>query len=135
MLAQVSLEPINSNLALPFHFRLRHSIDVIIFNPPYVPTLTEEAREAQNNRDIQGSWAGGSDGMNITDQFLDLVEVCHVIEMLEVILIAHQPLMAPRAKFYLVAVKENNIPSIRHRMLEVHGLQSEVSSVIIPRLS
>jgi release factor glutamine methyltransferase len=135
MLAQVSLEPINSNLALPFHFRLRHSIDVIIFNPPYVPTLTEEAREAQNNRDIQGSWAGGSDGMNITDQFLDLVEVCHVIEILEVILIAHQPLMATRAKFYLVAVKENNIPSIRRRMLEVHGLQSEVSSVIIPRLS
>lgn len=48
--------------------------------------------------------------MNVTDQFLDLVE----------------PLMAPRARFYLVAVKENNIPSIRRRMLEIHGLQSEV---------
>jgi release factor glutamine methyltransferase len=43
--------------------------------------------------------------------------------------------MAPRARFYLVAVKENNIPSIRRRMLEIHGLQSEVSSIVIPRLS
>jgi len=106
---KVSLESINSNFALPLHVRLRRSIGVIIFNPPYVPTLTEEARNAQNTRDIQGSWAGGSDGMNVTDQFLDLVE----------------PLMAPRARFYLVAVKENNIPSIRRRMLEIHGLQSE----------
>jgi release factor glutamine methyltransferase len=75
MPAQVSLEPVNSSFALPFHSRLKGSVDVIIFNPPYVPTLRDEVREAQDTRDIQGSWAGGSDGMNITDQFLDVVEV------------------------------------------------------------
>lgn len=34
--------------------------------------------------------------------------------------------MSPHARFYLVAVKENNLPKIRQRMLEWHGLQSEV---------
>jgi len=107
---KVSLEPINSSFAFPFHFRLKHSVDIIVFNPPYVPTLMDEAREAQDTRDIEGSWAGGTNGMDVTDQFLDLVE----------------QLMAPRARFYLVAVKDNDIPSIRHRMLEVHDLQSEI---------
>ena len=35
----------------------------------------DEAKEAQHKRDIQGSWAGGSDGLDVTNQFLDLVEV------------------------------------------------------------
>jgi len=107
---KVSLEPINSSFAFPFHARLKHSVDIIVFNPPYVPTLMDEAREAHDARDIEGAWAGGANGMDITGQFLDLVE----------------QLMAPRARFYLVAVKENDIPSIRRRMLEVHGLQSEI---------
>lgn len=34
--------------------------------------------------------------------------------------------MSPYARFYLVAVKENNLPKIQQRMLERHGLQSEV---------
>lgn len=95
---------------------MKRAVDVIIFNPPYVPTNIDEARNAQYACDIQSSWAGGSDGMNITDQFLDLVE----------------QLMGPRARFYLVAVKENDIPSIRRRMLEIHGLQSDVGSFITP---
>jgi release factor glutamine methyltransferase len=95
----------------------------------------EEAREAQDTRDIQGSWAGGSDGMDITHQFLDLVEVWNAFLTTQVCLTVHKQLMAPRARFYLVAVQENDISSIRHKMLEVHGLQSEVGSFIIPLLS
>jgi len=106
----VALEPINTKFALPLHFRLRHTVDVVIFNPPYVPTVTDEVREAQETHDIRGSWAGGSDGMSVTNQFLDLV----------------QELMAPRARFYLVAVEQNDIPTIRHKMLSIHGLQSEI---------
>ena len=51
-------------------------VDVILFNPPYVPTSEEEALRAQDLRSIQGSWAGGSDGMQVTYAFLDHVEVC-----------------------------------------------------------
>jgi len=53
-----------------------HSVDVILFNPPYVPTNTEEILDAQTARGIESSWAGGLHGMNVTDLFLERVEVC-----------------------------------------------------------
>ena len=40
---------------------------------------------------------------------------------------ASQGLLSPRGKFYLVALKQNNIPNIRARMLENFGLFSQVS--------
>jgi len=52
---------------------------VLIFNPPYVPTPDEEAIAAQSQGGtcdtIAGSWAGGEDGMGVTNIFLDQVEV------------------------------------------------------------
>jgi release factor glutamine methyltransferase len=64
-----------ASLALPLLSRLKHSVDIILFNPPYVPTFTDEAEDAQGTADIAGSWAGGTDGMEITDVFLHIVEV------------------------------------------------------------
>lgn len=55
--------------------RLRHAVDVLIFNPPYVPTYDDEADDAQQEASIQGAWAGGKDGMQVTDVLLDQVEV------------------------------------------------------------
>jgi len=104
------LDAINSSFALPLLFRLRNSIDIVVFNPPYVPTADEEARDAQEARHIQGSWAGGSDGMQVTDVFLGMVP----------------ELLSSQGKFYLVAVKENNIPDIQRRMLENHRLESQI---------
>lgn len=69
---------VNASLADPFYQRLSNKVDVILFNPPYVPTLEEEALQAQDLRNIQGSWAGGSDGMQVTYAFLDRVEVCNL---------------------------------------------------------
>jgi release factor glutamine methyltransferase len=75
LLIQVVLDPITASLASPLRSRLKHSIDVLLFNPPYVPTDTHEANFAQSSGDIQGSWAGGVDGMQITNRFLDEVKV------------------------------------------------------------
>ena len=58
--------------------RLRHAVDVLIFNPPYVPTYDDEADDAQLGADIQGAWAGGRDGMRVTDVLLEQVEVRRV---------------------------------------------------------
>lgn len=63
------------NLADPFKLRLSSSIDVLIFNPPYVPTSVEEVEMAQSAAGIHGSWAGGNSGMQVTDIFLKDVEV------------------------------------------------------------
>lgn len=56
--------------------RLRHCVDIILFNPPYVPTDHGESFHAQGSAGIAGSWAGGLDGMEVTNRFLDNVEVC-----------------------------------------------------------
>ncbi|KAF9023424.1 S-adenosyl-L-methionine-dependent methyltransferase [Hymenopellis radicata] len=74
----------------------------------HLPTITEEALDAQDTRDIQGSWAGGEVGMEVTNYFLEMV---------------HE-LLSPRGVFYLVALKQNDIPSIQRKMLEQYGLRS-----------
>ena len=79
---QVDIQVVNASLADPFYQRLSNKVDVILFNPPYVPTTEEEVVQAQDLRNIQGSWAGGSDGMQITYAFLDRVEVCIFISEL-----------------------------------------------------
>lgn len=37
--------------------------------------MSTEALEAQGLRGIEGSWAGGSDGMQVTNTFLEVVHV------------------------------------------------------------
>lgn len=50
---------------------------MLLFNPPYVPTADHEASDAQLARDISGAWAGGIDGMQVTDYLLPRVKVRH----------------------------------------------------------
>ena len=57
----------------------RHSIDVLIFNPPYVPTEDEEVvtdipLSSQDNP-IAAAWAGGKNGRVVIDRFLPLITV------------------------------------------------------------
>lgn len=75
-----------------------------------MPTDPDEASSAQSSADIAGSWAGGADGMEITNRLLQDVEC----------------LLSPRGRFYLVALKQNDVPSIRSKMLEDFGLASQV---------
>ena len=42
-----------------------NSVDIIIFNPPYVVTSQEELNEAQEKKGIEASWAGGKDGIEV----------------------------------------------------------------------
>ncbi|KIJ21476.1 hypothetical protein PAXINDRAFT_63754 [Paxillus involutus ATCC 200175] len=107
---KIPLNPITCDLSGPLSPRLRHSVDIILFNPPYVPTDHDEASYAQDSAGIAGSWAGGADGMEITNRFLDNVG----------------DLLSDRGKFYLVALAQNNIPEIRQKMQNSFHLNSEV---------
>ncbi len=51
--------------------RLTKKIDVLIFNPPYVPT---ESNEIGGNG-IEASWAGGIDGREVIDRLLPKFKV------------------------------------------------------------
>ncbi|KAI0757333.1 S-adenosyl-L-methionine-dependent methyltransferase [Daedaleopsis nitida] len=108
---RVSIEPVLGSLVGPLRQRLKHSVDILLFNPPYVPTDSDEADIAQQDGDIAGAWAGGRDGMALTDSLLDQVK----------------DLLSPQGRFYLVAVKQNDIEGICCRMLERYNLYGEVA--------
>lgn len=107
---KIPLDPITCDLAHPLSKRLQHSVDIILFNPPYVPTESDEVLSAQSDRGISGSWAGGTDGMEVTNRLLGDIEA----------------LLSERGKFYLVTLEGNNIPEIRERMLRTFRLQCQI---------
>jgi len=107
---KVPIEPLVASLAHPLSSRLGHAVDVLVFNPPYVPTSDGEVDAAQIDAGIAGSWAGGTDGMQVTDALLRQVD----------------GLLSPRGQFYLVLMKQNNVPNVREFMSKGFSLQSEI---------
>ena len=91
------------------------SIDVLIFNPPYVLTpdneihLKTDNAKSDINADIIKSWAGGSDGRQIIDKlFLQLSSK-----------------LADNGCFYLLVIKDNNPVKIMSDLSEIN-FQSKV---------
>ncbi|KAI9462338.1 S-adenosyl-L-methionine-dependent methyltransferase [Lactarius psammicola] len=107
---KIPLDPVVTSLTGPLTCRLVHAVDVLVFNPPYVPTYNDEMDGAQRGAGIAGSWAGGVDGMQVTNALLGQVD----------------GLLSPRGRLYLVAVKQNNVPKIREFMQNAFSLRSEI---------
>ncbi|KAF8499451.1 S-adenosyl-L-methionine-dependent methyltransferase [Gautieria morchelliformis] len=106
---RAALQPVVASLADPFLERLGHNVDVLLFNPPYVPTVSQDWQSAQFGKSLEGAWAGGTDGMQLTNELL--MNVNH--------------LLSPRGRFYLVALKANGIENIQQRML-AFGFASKI---------
>ena len=83
----VLLNPILMNLAGALLQRLQSSVDLLLFNPPYVVTPPEEV----GSTGIEASWAGGIDGREVINRFLHQVP----------------NLLSDVGVFYLVVIKEN----------------------------
>ena len=60
-----------ANLADNVLTRLAGQVDVLLFNPPYVPSDESEMQ----GRDLSRAWAGGVDGRQVLDQLLPNVAV------------------------------------------------------------
>ncbi|TFJ88734.1 hypothetical protein NSK_000303 [Nannochloropsis salina CCMP1776] len=98
-------EILQADLLAPLLPRLLHSVDLLVFNPPYVPTPTSEV----GSYGIEASWAGGKDGREVLDRILDSIP----------------NLLRPQGGcMYLVAVNENLPEDICARMRE-ENLQAE----------
>lgn len=89
-------ELLQCDLASPLISRLAGSIDVLVFNPPYVPTLDEEV----GGSGIEASWAGGVDGRRVVDRFITQVA---------------QLLRRPNGLAYLITVDDNRPKELARR--------------------
>ncbi|PVG03263.1 S-adenosyl-L-methionine-dependent methyltransferase [Serendipita vermifera] len=106
----VQLDIIQGSLASNFLKRCNKQVDILMFNPPYVPTDLEEAYDGQAMQGLSGAWAGGQDGMDITNRVL-----CQVDDLL-----------SPSGSFYLVAVSQNKPKEVMKRMREEYGFEAQI---------
>uniref|UniRef100_A0A2A4JBY6 Methyltransferase HEMK2 n=1 Tax=Heliothis virescens TaxID=7102 RepID=A0A2A4JBY6_HELVI len=98
---KVILDSCNMDLASSF---IDNVFDVIIFNPPYVVTDSEEC----GGSDITASWAGGAKGREITDRLLNMIP----------------KKLANNGVFYLLLIEEN-IPDEVVEIMTSYGYKSE----------
>ncbi|XP_010720772.1 methyltransferase N6AMT1 isoform X1 [Meleagris gallopavo] len=101
-LNNVHLQPVITDLVKGLSPRLNGMVDLLLFNPPYVVTPSEEVQ----SHGIEASWAGGKNGREVMDRVFPLVA----------------DLLSTRGLFYLVTIKENNPDEILETMKK-HGLE------------
>jgi release factor glutamine methyltransferase len=58
------VEAIECDLLSALLPRMEHSVDILLFNPPYVPTPDDEV----GGNGIEASWAGGQKGRRVIDR-------------------------------------------------------------------
>ncbi|XP_074758539.1 methyltransferase HEMK2 isoform X1 [Athene noctua] len=96
LLNNVHLQPVITDLVKGLSPRLNGKVDLLLFNPPYVVTPSEEVQ----SHGIEASWAGGKKGREVMDRVFPLVP----------------DLLSPGGLFYLVTIKENNPDEILEMM-------------------
>uniref|UniRef100_A0A915DUR1 Methyltransferase HEMK2 n=1 Tax=Ditylenchus dipsaci TaxID=166011 RepID=A0A915DUR1_9BILA len=85
------LDFVKCDLFEPFIRRLSGLVDILIFNPPYVPSDQEPG---QSTEDFY--FAGGKDGRQVIDRVLPKVA----------------EFLSPQGCFYMVALEQNKVPEI-----------------------
>ena len=90
-------------LASPLLNKLNGKVDVLIFNPPYVPTPDDEV----GSSGIEASWAGGKDGRVVLNRALPQIA---------------RLLSKPHGAAYVITVDDNLPEDIADKM-KVHGIQ------------
>lgn len=105
----VFLQVINCDLLCPLLTRLRGQVDILLFNPPYVPTEENEEFDATSQQ-IALSWAGGKKGRRVMDRLFPLIS----------------DLMSPCGLFYLLIVRENDEQDIKQLMLSYGWASSTI---------
>ena len=96
------LEAVECDLASPLLPRWKHGVDVLLFNPPYVPTPDDEV----GGSGIEASWAGGLNGRVVVDRAIPQIE---------------QLLSKPNGLAYMITV-DDNLPEDLQMQFLSHGL-------------
>lgn len=105
-----NIQVVRTSLAESLVDRLAGSVDLIVFNPPYVPTEAGEC--LPNSTQLQHAWAGGARGRDLIDNFLHI----YVPSMMR----------KPNGLTYMVGLHHNNIDELKSHLKEDHNIQGEV---------
>ncbi|CAD6580513.1 MAG: S-adenosylmethionine-dependent methyltransferase [Tremellales sp. Tagirdzhanova-0007] len=97
---KIPVNPVLTDLLGPLSRRVRGAVDLLVINPPYVPTSKQELFSSQAARNVGGAWAGGDAGMELTQRVLEQVPT----------------LLSHKGSFYLVAIEQNHPYEIVSRM-------------------
>lgn len=92
------------DLATPFLPEMEGKIDVLIFNPPYVPTSDHEVA----SEGIEASWAGGKDGRAVFDR-----AVPQIVSLLA----------RPHGVAYVITVDDNKPEEISELLLKKYSIK------------
>ncbi|KAG4306182.1 hypothetical protein PORY_000170 [Pneumocystis oryctolagi] len=99
------LDVIHTNLTQGLY--LINNVDLLVFNPPYVPTEPEEMNMSKNMENI---WAGGTEGVEIIYKVLNSVN----------------EILSNDGLFYLVAISENKPEKIADFMKTHWNMKSQI---------
>ncbi|XP_032635589.1 methyltransferase HEMK2 [Chelonoidis abingdonii] len=102
VLNKVHIHPVITDLVTGLLPRLNGKVDLLLFNPPYVVTPSEEVE----SHGLEAAWAGGKNGREVMDRLFPLVP----------------DLLSTGGLFYLVTIKENNPDEILETMKK-YGLR------------
>ncbi|KAJ3189308.1 HemK methyltransferase member 2 [Gaertneriomyces sp. JEL0708] len=101
----VPIDTLRSDLFPPWHKQWNRTVDVLLFNPPYVVTPSEEV----GSQSIEAAWAGGVDGREVIDRVLPLVD----------------NVLSKNGLFYMVVIRENKPEEIMDYMHNMGGFKCE----------
>lgn len=107
----VHAEVITTNIASGLEKRLAGLVDVIVVNPPYVPTPEDEV----GREGIASAWAGGENGRAVIDKILPVAD----------------NLLSEKGWLYMVTLSENNPSEICLQMRE----KGYASRILVQRLT
>jgi release factor glutamine methyltransferase len=99
------LELLQCDLAGPLLPRCQHGVDIVLFNPPYVPTPDSEVSTDGN---IEASWAGGEKGRRVIDRAIPQIA---------------KLLARPGGVAYMVTVDDNEPEALAKWLLDQYDLK------------
>jgi release factor glutamine methyltransferase len=100
-----SADVIVTDLDAALQPRLHGAVDLLVFNPPYVPTPDEEVQRGG----IAAAWAGGYRGRRVLDRLLPSIPL----------------LLSDRGQAFVIALPDNDPQEVLKLMADV-GLQGKV---------